>query len=456
MSDIVKTVRSQFPGNNYADIARADGDVPAWVLAENNPLQPTDDVPFSRYTTRAFHDLEMQKVWRKVWQFACREEHVAEVGDYYVYDIGRYSMLIVRTEQGLKAFANSCLHRGTRLKPSNSCGHSQQLQCPYHGWTWHLDGRIKHIPCAYEFPYLDEEKVALPEYRVDTWQGFVFINMSKDGPGLLEYLEVMPEHLKNYDLTKWYVHVHVQKRLPANWKVACEAFMEAYHTPIVHPEMTHGVSDHNMQHDIFGDHISRDLCAIGSPSPTSKLKQTQQDLLDRMLVGDGAAVGERAKVPEGKTARWVMAQQLREQLARRHGLDFSRFSVPEMIDSLKYTVFPNIYIYPTAGLNLLQQFRPDGDDHDYCLFDQYVLRPKPTDGSTFEVAEVIRLDENQSYTEAEGFDKYLGLVLDQDTNIMRWQREGMYASEKGAESLAMYQEARIRHLHTTLDKYLKR
>jgi len=456
MDDIVKVVRRQFPGNNYADIARADGDVPAWLLAESNPQQPTDDIPFSRYTSRAFHDLEMQKVWRKVWQFSCREEHVAELGDYYVYDIGRYSVLIVRTAQGLKAYANSCLHRGTKLKPSHSCGRSQQLQCPYHGWTWHLDGRIKHIPCAYEFPYLDETKVSLREYRVDTWQGFVFVNMSNDGPGLLDYLEVMPEHLKGYDLTKWYIHAHLQKRLPANWKVAYEAFMEAYHTPVVHPEMTHVVSDHNMQHDIFGDHISRDLCAMASPSPTSKLEQTQQQLLDSMLVADASAVGERAQVPDGRTARWVMAEQLRQQLQKDHGLDFSQFSVPEMIDSLKYTVFPNIYIYPTAGLNLVQQFRPDRDDPDYSLFDQYVLRPKPVDGSTFEVAEVIRIDENQSYTEVEGLDRFLAAVLDQDTNIMRWQREGMYASEKGAESLAMYQEARIRHLHATLDKYLSR
>jgi phenylpropionate dioxygenase-like ring-hydroxylating dioxygenase large terminal subunit len=456
MNDIVKTVRAQFPGNNYGDIARADGDVPAWLVAESNPPQPTVDVPFSRYTSRAFHDLEMQKVWRKVWQFACREEHVADVGDYYVYDIGRSSVLIVRTEQGLKAYANSCLHRGTKLKASGTSGYSPHIQCLYHGWQWHLDGGIKHIPCAYEFPQLDESKVALPEYSIDTFQGMVFVNLAKEGPGLLEYLEVLPEHFRNFDLTKWYVHAHVQKRLPANWKLAYEAFMEAYHTPFVHPEMSNVVSDHNMQHDIFSDHISRDLCAMASPSPNSRIQQTQQQLLDNMLVGDGAAIGERPQVPPGRTARWVMAERLKEQLARDFKLDYSRHSVPEMIDSLKYTVFPNLYVYPAAGLNLIQCFRPDGDDPDRCLFDQYVLRPKPIDGSAYTVAEKIVLEEHQSWSEAPGMDPFLALVLDQDTDIMRWQREGMYASEKGAESLALYQEARIRHLHSTLDKYLQR
>ncbi len=72
----------------------------------------------------------------------------------------------------------------------------------------------------------------------------------------------------------------------------------------------------------------------------------------------------------------------------------------------------------------------------------------------FEVADVIHIDEHQSYTEVEGMDPFLAHVLDQDTDIMRWQREGMYASEKGAETLSLYQESRIRHLHQTLDKYL--
>ena len=103
----------------------------------------------------------------------------------------------------------------------------------------------------------------------------------------------MPQHFRNWDLTAWYVHTHVQKRLRGNWKLAQDAFMEAYHTPIVHPEMTHVVGDHNMQHDIFSDHISRDLCAMASPSPTSTLKQSQQDLLNKMLTGDSSMIGEK-------------------------------------------------------------------------------------------------------------------------------------------------------------------
>ena len=146
------------------------------------------------------------------------------------------------------------------------------------------------------------------------------------------------------------------------------------------------------------------------PSPTSTLEQSQQDLLDKMLVGDRSAVAVKALVPEGKTARWVMAKQLREQMSQEFGLDYSNRSVPEMIDSLKYNVFPNLFIYPSVGLPLIQQFRPDGDDHDRCLFDQMVLRPKPTDGSSYEVAEVVRIEEHESYSVAKDMDPFLAHV----------------------------------------------
>lgn len=454
MDDLAQAVRDHYPGQTYQDIARADGDgLPAQLLQQSNPPQSTADIAFDRYTSRAFYDAEMRNVWRKVWQFACREEHVREVGDNYVYDIGRHSILIVRAEDGLRAFHNSCIHRGTKLKPSGSTGWSPSIACPFHGWEWSLDGAIEKIPCRWEFPQLTDEAAALRSVRVESWNGFVFINMDRDAAPLIDYLEVVPEHFAHWDLSGWYVHTHVRKRLSGNWKLAQEAFMEAYHTPVAHPEMTHVVSDHNMQHDILSRHVSRDLCAMASPSPTSTRQQTQQQLLDSMLMGDGSTVA-KPTVPEGGTARGVMADQLRRQMADEFGLDFSNRSVPEMIDSLKYNIFPNLFVYPSVGLPLLQLFRPDGDSHDHAVFDQMVFRPKPIDGSDWEPAEPVIIEEHQSFTEVAGMDPFLASVLDQDTDIMRWQREGMYASDKGAETLSIYQESRIRHLHDTIDHYL--
>jgi phenylpropionate dioxygenase-like ring-hydroxylating dioxygenase large terminal subunit len=455
MTDIQQLVKAHYPGNTWQDIARADGDIPDVLKAQSNPEQSTADVSFDRYTSMEFFDLEMEKMWKRVWQYACREENLPEVGDYFVYDLARLSVVIVRTEDGLKGYYNSCLHRGTKLKPSGTSGWSPSITCPYHAWDWNLDGTVKNIPCDWEFPQLDRAKACLPEVRVDSWNGFVFINFAKEGPDLLEYLEVLPEHFRNWDLTGWYAHGHVRKHLSCNWKIVQEAFMEAYHTPVVHPEMTHVVGDHNMQHDIFSDHISRDLCAMAVPSPTSKVTMTQQEMLDSMLVGDAGMVGERTVVPEGKSARWVMAERLREKMKREFGLDYADHSVPEMIDSLKYNVFPNVIFYPAPGLALIQLFRPDGHDQNKAIFDIITLRPKPADGSDFTVAEPIDIVEGEGFASKGGMDAFLGQVLDQDTEIMRWQQEGMYASGKGAETLSIYQESRIRHVHDTLTKYLE-
>lgn len=456
MTDIAQLQREQFPGRTYEDIARADGPIPPQLAERRNPPQSQADIPFSRYITRAFHEAEAGKVWGQTWQYACREEHIPVAGDYYVYDIGRRSLIIVRTEDGgLSAYPNSCLHRGTKLKPSGACGWSKAITCPFHGWSWNLDGTVGNIPCRWEFPHRTDADLSLPRARVASWNGFVFVNFAAQGPDLATYLEVLPAHFRDWDMSGWYVHTHVRKRLPGNWKIAIEAFMEAYHTPVAHPEMTHVVSDHNMQHDILSAHITRDLCAMASPSPTSTLRQTEQELLDKMLMGDASVVGEKPQVPEGRTARFAMAEQLRRQMADSYSLDYSARSVPEMIDSLKYFVFPNIFIYPSVGLPLLQQFRPDGDDHDRAIFDQLVFRPKPADGSTPEAAEVVVIGEDESFTSVPGMDPFLASVLDQDTDIMRWQREGMYASAKGAETLSIYQEARIRHLHDTIDRYLE-
>jgi phenylpropionate dioxygenase-like ring-hydroxylating dioxygenase large terminal subunit len=456
MNAPLKPVMERCPGLSYQEIIRRDGGSVADVLAlQSNPPQSTEDIAFERYTSKAFFDLEMQKLWPKVWQYACREEHIPKVGDYFVYDIGRYSILVTRSEQGIKAFHNSCMHRGTKLKPSGSNAWSPSIQCPFHGWHWNLDGSIKEIPCRWDFPHVDDERARLRPILADSWNGCVFINMDRAAKPLTAYLEVVPEHWKRWDFRNWYVHQHVQKELSGNWKLAQEAFMEAYHTPLVHTAMTHVVSDINMQHDVLSDHVSRDLCAMASPSPTSRLGLTEQELLDRMLVADRSVVAEKRLVPEGKTARWVMAQQMRETMRTDFGLEYPEHTDAEMIDSIKYNVFPNLFVYAGVGLPLIQQFRPLGQDPDRCLYDQMILRPLPKDGSPPPVAEVVHLKEDESYTSVEGIDPFFASVLDQDTDIMRWQREGMHASEKGAETLSRYQESRIRHVHDTLDKYLK-
>ncbi|MGI9328747.1 MAG: aromatic ring-hydroxylating oxygenase subunit alpha [Pseudomonadales bacterium] len=449
------------PGPTYQEIVLsdrvrgADGGVPEVLAPVTNGSVDLSDIPFDRYISEDYFDREMQQVWPKVWQFACREEQVAEVGDYLVYDVGHFSIIVLRSASGLRAYHNSCLHRGTKLKPSASAGWTNDgIHCPFHGWSWNLDGKLQEVPCAWEFEHLDYSANSLPEAQVSVWNSLVFINMDLDAEPLLNYLEVMPEHFKNWwGFEEWFTRVHVQKVLSCNWKTAQEAFMEAYHTPVVHPEMTQVVGDWNMQHDIFGPHTSRDLCPMAVSSPSKDHGLSQQQLLEGRLtrsVHDTSA----ESIPEGQTARSILAERTREDFLGQYGKDLSHLSDAELIDSLKYNVFPNLFVYGGPGSAQIHQVRPNGNDPHSCLFDIYLLQPVSKDQPRPEPANLVQITEADSYKDVPGIKEMSGAVLDQDTQILRWQHEGMRASRKGAETLSRYQESRIRHLHATLDRYV--
>src|SRR5689334_160907 len=137
------------------------------------------------YTSQAYHDLEVERMWSRVWQMACREEDIANVGDYVVYDIADTSLIVTRSAPDrIQAFHNSCLHRGNQLKSGS--GNSKELRCNYHGFTWELDGSLARIPCQWDFPDLEPAKLRLPEVRVDTWGGFVFVNLDENAEPLAD------------------------------------------------------------------------------------------------------------------------------------------------------------------------------------------------------------------------------------------------------------------------------
>ena len=246
--------------------ARARGETIARILASDAQLAPAPltteayrflgdtDLPASRYTCQAFFQQELSKMWSRCWQWACREEHLPEVGDHYVYEIGPYSVIVTRVANDeIKAFINSCTHRGTRLLGEEGVGHGQGFNCPFHGWSWHLNGVLKDVPGRWDFPHICEASHSLQPVACESWQGFVFINLDPDASPLRKQLDVLPDHFAHFPLDQRRIRLHVQKVLPANWKAAQEAFMEAYHNFTTHDSPTGA----NTQYDIFGPHVSR-------------------------------------------------------------------------------------------------------------------------------------------------------------------------------------------------------
>jgi len=438
------------PGPSTREIIQADADgAPEALTAESYQFLGDEDIPFARYTSQAMYDQEIEKVWGRTWQWACREEHIPNAGDYSVYDVGPYSAMIVRDQQlSIRAYVNSCPHRGMQFFDAGSSGHGKQfLRCPFHGMSWHLDGTLREIPCRWDFPHIEDEKFSLHEIPCDTWGGFVFVNFDRDATPLADYLEVLPEHFANWPLQDRYVSLHMQKILPGNWKMCLEGFLEAYHVLSTHPEGLRTAGDANAQYDIFGKHVSRFVHTVAYPSPHLPKQPSQAELF--------AALGhDPDQLPEGGSARAEHAQLQRQRIQQELGADLSDVSTSQMLDSIEYYVFPNACFFPGVVIPLIYRFRPI--DVDHCMHEILLLKPKPDAGDPPPPAEVIKLGMDDAYaTVPEFVATGLAMVLDQDTENFYRQRAGIKASIKGTQTLGNYQEVRVRKLHMTLDEYLE-
>ena len=450
------------PGASVQELIASDVvPAPEVLRHEHCDFLGDEDISVDRYVTQEFFDREMEHVWKKTWQWACREEHIPEAGDYYVYEVGPFSVIVMRQhDMTVKAFLNACLHRGTKLRACEGEGSTRDLRCPYHGWTWKIDGALSSVPCAWDFPHVEPEKFALPNIATAIWGGFVFINLDENPQPFDEYAKVLIDHFKNWDLSQRYVSLHMAKELNCNWKTAMEAFMESYHVYETHPQLLTATGDANVQYDCYDAHVSRFYSAGGTQSPHLDNPMSEQELINTMLVGDRSMVSDELTVQQGETARSVMARYLRKVFGAQYQADLSSYSDSEIVDTIEYHLFPNMILFPGFSLPMVYRFRPIGLRADRTKFEILFLRPVPATGERPEPAEMFTVKEEESYTIVPGMDKALGAVYDQDTMNLRAQQEGFLnqykAGRKPGQTLGNYQEVRLRHFNQTLDAYLAR
>jgi hypothetical protein len=291
---------------------------------------------------------------------------------------------------------------------------------------------------------------------VECLGGFVFINMDPDAPTLATYFgpEIM-KHFEAWKLEDRYIYLHVQKSYPANWKLTVEAFQEAYHVLDTHPQVAPANGDVNSQYDVYGQHVNRFISTLGVVSPNLAGKYSEQDIIDNFTLGDSSALGgSKPQLAPGERARQVMADMFRAMFEKAADADLSQVSDTELLDTYSYTMFPNLYVFPGISLPMLYRFRPDARDHRRCIYEVMFMRPIPRGGRRPETAEVQILDDDQSFAEAEGMDPGFGRILDQDTDNLHAQQEGLEASAKPGITLANYQEIRIRHFEAAVDSYM--
>jgi phenylpropionate dioxygenase-like ring-hydroxylating dioxygenase large terminal subunit len=202
-------------------------------------MEVPDRVRKERYFDPHFFGLEAELLWPRVWQMACRLEEIPRPNDFVEYQILDQSVIVVRTEElGVRAFQNACRHRGVRVvEGSGSC--ESGFTCPFHGWCYGPDGKNTFIPRARTFSEhnLRPEELDLVPVRCELWGGCAWINLDRDAPPLRQSIEPAASILDAWKVASLRAEWWYACRLPVNWKLAVEAFVEAYHVVESHPQL---------------------------------------------------------------------------------------------------------------------------------------------------------------------------------------------------------------------------
>lgn len=431
------------------------------LKAEGNYMPDVKKVPFSAYYDRDYAEKEMECVWKKSWQFACREEDIPNVGDRLPYTVGTLSFVIVRSARDqFRAFHNTCLHRGTRLCDHASGGDS--IRCPFHGWQWNIDGTLKNIPGRWDFAEVDDASYALPEIKVGTWGGCVFVNPDPEAGPLEDALGVIPEHFAHFQMENRFTLVRTQKKVRANWKTVWAAFLEAYHVAETHYDAVDFNGDSNTKVDIFDNgtrRVGRLITPSAVPSPSlegisrNEAAITAAQSFANALGPDAVkTLPDFDEVPD--FGRKDLAQWRRETMKTMLGVDLDHLSDTEMVDSIQYDMFPNFGPWLGEGLPLMYQFLPYGDNPDESLFTVRLMAPcSPV--ARPPAAPLTHLDYDEMFESLPQWGR-IAHVFDQDMSNLPLIQKGLRSAAASTPNITLgrYQEKRIALMHEFLDEMM--
>ncbi|MCB5946074.1 Rieske 2Fe-2S domain-containing protein [Acidocella sp. KAb 2-4] len=417
-------------------------------------------VDLKRYYDPAVFSDEVEKIWRKQWLYACREEDIPQIGDRVPFHVGPLSFFIVRTaEDEFKAFYNACPHRGTMLCAKPESGAT--IRCPYHAWEWNVDGKLKRIPSHWDFPEVTRVNGGLPEVKLDRWGGFVFINADPESGPLEEALGVMPEHLRQFAPETRYTKARYRKLVQANWKITQEAFQEAYHLYATHPEGVPFNGDSQSQYDIWPTRngaIGREAVPSAVPSMHAGPEATPLQAAHVF-----AQVMKSWHYPEADLPELDSAKDIRAQIGAWHRKVYEQtYGRPNhapdavMLDSVLYFMFPHFCIWFSEAVPFVYQFTPHSTDPGLCYFEVRLLMPCTEGEPRPPSSPAVEVGIGESIFEKVPAFGFLGMIFDQDMNNMPLVQRGAQAADpqQAIARLGTYQESLIQHWHELFDRLL--
>ena len=199
-----------------------------------NSQRPGHSLQQDFYQRQNIFDREIDRIFLKAWHYACHVSQIPEAGDFHLFEMAGESVIIVRNEErGISALVNVCRHRGSRICVESS-GRQKLFVCPYHGWTYDLDGSLRSAQHTHED--FEKSEYGLKTAQVRVFHGMVFVNLDPDAVAFDTIAEDLDQSLQPYRLADAKVASIRNYPINANWKLAVENYTECYHCRVAHPE----------------------------------------------------------------------------------------------------------------------------------------------------------------------------------------------------------------------------
>ncbi len=437
-------------------------------IVENpeQPAQPTTH-PADAYISEEYARAERDKLWRKVWLQAGRVEDIPEVGSYITYDILDDSVLIVRTAPDtIKAYHNVCTHRGRRLVDTppgarNARGKKLKFVCGFHAWNFDIEGHCTYIAKKDDWNgALSDERTRLGNVSVDTWAGFLWINLDPTCEPLRDYLEPAATMLDPFQLQNMRPRWRFWTVFDCNWKVALEAFDETYHVPGTHPEFTPfgdftGWGKQQGKHSFIGydtgegpkENASK--LRLGKGDPRINTAQMQKYTWEGVNTNTTQTLVDVAQtLPEVLPEDTPASEVLKYWLDTARAIDEKRGVIWPVIDAehvassgTAWQIFPNQQIGHAVNNMLCYQARPCGYNPDKCYFEVAVYELYPAGEAP---------ETEWTYAEPKDFP----YVLQQDFSNMAAVQQGMKNVGFRGNLPNPKAEGAVTSLHRNLAKYM--
>ncbi len=455
MGNIPKADEFKFP----LDLGAPDGSLEGRAPPIDNGL----DVPEpSRYYSPEFMRKEWKDLWPRVWLLAAVTADIREAGDYTLFQHGPEEFLVVRQDDGsIKAFYNACPHRGNRVCQVDR-GTADSFTCPFHSWQFGCNGELQNIVDQETFnPKLVAHRPGLTEVRCEGLAGLVFINMDGKAPPLKEWMGLPEGYLEAYEMDTMNLVRHTRSEWKSNWKTGVDTFYEAYHLPHIHPQ-TQGSIEEFSQVDLYKNGFSRMIMLFG-------IKSHRHDAEHERALDEGVKIFLRDAGIDPDTYNGTVADTRRDiQAAKRERskkLDplksWDKLTDGQLSDGWITGLFPNVQMGMHAEGVFIMRFVPHPTDPEKFYYDNMLLY-RHVDVPNYDVPTWMAMPEELDVTGATRPDierwpadqvPGIGPVLLQDWELVEHVQRGL-KSRGFRGPLWGEQEARIRHFHREVDRYL--